>query len=76
MGLNLIWFKSYDPKRKNFRFRFFFRLCKKQLFCVIFFFVVFSFLAFLSFLKDILGVGEKITRQGRKLAIYQSRKFW
>ena len=23
MGLNLIWFKNYDPKRKFFRFRFF-----------------------------------------------------
>ena len=74
MGLNLIWFKSYDPKRKNFRFRVFFRFCKKQLLCVMLFF---HFLAFLSFLKDILGViDEKMTIQGRKLAIYQSRKFW
>ena len=30
----------------------------------------------LSFVEEILEVGEKMTRKGRKTAIYQSHKFW
>ena len=32
MGLNLIWFKSCDPKRKYFRFHFFYHFVKKNSF--------------------------------------------
>ena len=30
----------------------------------------------LSFAEDLLVIGKKMTRKGRKTAIYQSRKFW
>ena len=88
-GLNHTCFKNYDPKGKYFRFQFF-KFCKKHPFCLMFFaffsiFAVFLFLCNcvitnerlnLSFAEDLLVIGKKMTRKGRKTAIYQSRKFW
>ena len=53
-GLKLNWFKSYDTKRKYFRYLFL-QFCKKTSLLLYCFFAFFAFVSYFSYLWGILG---------------------